>query len=548
MQIVRRAVRAEVAMLAMVEKPGEFLVLDRARGRRDNDVRGRRIPFGRGAIGVAARRQRPVLVNGPTAIKRFSVALEGRLGLKPHSIIAVPVRRHGELVGVLSAVNGGGRDPFGKNDLEIVDALGDHIALAIVGSRLSARVKRMGLEYSRLAQVSADVGKSLTLDEVLKRIIKNLDQLIPFDAAAIFLNDPEKKTITSVLHQGYPKDAGEKIHVKIHEGIVGLAARSKKGIIVGDVKTHPRYREARSRTRSELAVPIMNRQNVIGTFNLESNKLDAYSERDLELVEIFAAHAAVAIERAQLYEEQRERRAIQRELRLARTVQEFFTPQRTRTVGSYKISGINYPSLEVTGDYHDYFPVGDGRVAFAVADVAGKGVPASIIMSCFRATLHAAAPDLRTALQITLRANRVLLETVRPQDFVTAFIGVIDGNTGEVTYCNAGHDAPILMSPNGDYRMLESGGPVLGVFDTPPMTEGRFVLGDEVLLCYTDGATEARSPDDIEYGPDRLIGALRDNINKPPASLFRSLFAVLNEFTQNAPQSDDTTYLVLKRK
>ncbi|MCK5620045.1 MAG: serine/threonine-protein phosphatase, partial [Candidatus Krumholzibacteria bacterium] len=182
------------------------------------------------------------------------------------------------------------------------------------------------------------------------------------------------------------------------------------------------------------------------------------------------------------------------------------------------------------------------------ADVAGKGVPASIIMSGFRAALHTVAPYLTSARQIALRANEILLETVRPQDFVTAFIGVLNPATGEVTYCNAGHNPPILMKPDGTYRLLETGGPILGVFEDIPLVEGRFRLADETLLCYTDGATEARNPADEEYGDHRLIEAFGNAIDLPPSRLCRAVFADLKEFYGDAGQSDDVTYLVLKRR
>jgi sigma-B regulation protein RsbU (phosphoserine phosphatase) len=268
----------------------------------------------------------------------------------------------------------------------------------------------------------------------------------------------------------------------------------------------------------------------------------------MELLEAFAVQAAVAIERAHLYEDRRVRREIEKELAVARTVQDFFTPKRSRSVGAFRICGVNFPSLEVSGDYYDYFPLRGGLMAFAIADVAGKGVPASLIMSSFRASLHTVAPYLTSARQIAARANKILLETVRPQDFVTAFIGVLNPRSGEVTYCNAGHNPPILMSPGGEYRLLETGGPILGVFDDPPLLEGRLVLHEEVLLCYTDGATEARSARDEEYGEERLVGALRANFGLQPYRLGRALHVDIKEFFKGSRQTDDMTFLAVRRR
>jgi serine phosphatase RsbU (regulator of sigma subunit) len=418
----------------------------------------------------------------------------------------------------------------------------------VANARLYQKTKRLGLEYSLLAQVAADVGKSLSLEGVLKRILKNLKKLIPFDAAAIFVLDQRQGRMVSMLHEGYAKGIGEQINVKSDEGLVSLAARRKRGIIVDDVRTSEIYVNTRKTTRSEMVAPMLSRGDVIGLFNLESDKIGAYHNDHLRLLEAFAGQASVAIERAHLYEERRVKLDMQKELRLARTVQEFFTPKKSKTFGNFRVAGVNFPSLEVSGDYFDYFPVKDSLLAFAIADVAGKGAPASLIMSSMRATLHTVAPYLASARQIALRANEILLETVRPQDFVTAFVGVLNPTTGELTYCNAGHNPPILMRKDGTYRLLESGGPVLGVFEDIPLLEGRLRLRDDTLVCYTDGATEARNATDEEYGEKRLLASIKKSFDLTPYKSCRAMFASLKRFIKDGEQTDDVTYLVLKRK
>jgi sigma-B regulation protein RsbU (phosphoserine phosphatase) len=291
---------------------------------------------------------------------------------------------------------------------------------------------------------------------------------------------------------------------------------------------------------------MLSRGSVIGAFNLESNRPRAYRDRDLQLLEAFAGLAATTLERAHLYEERREKQEIEKELRVARTVQTFFSPKKSRAAGHFRIAGENHPSLEVSGDYYDFYPVGTSHLAFAIADVAGKGVPAALIMSGFRATLHTLASQVVTAGQIVKRANEILLETVRRRDFVTAFIGVLNTETGELTYCNAGHNPPVLMKPDGTYRLLECGGPILGVFEEYPMTEGRLLLTDETLLCYTDGATEARNKNDEEYGEARLIQSLKDSVELSPSRLCHSLYQPLKAFYGDVGRADDITYLVLK--
>jgi sigma-B regulation protein RsbU (phosphoserine phosphatase) len=281
---------------------------------------------------------------------------------------------------------------------------------------------------------------------------------------------------------------------------------------------------------------------------VESDRLDAYSEDDLRLLETFAAEAAVAIDRAQLFEERKVKLEIEKELRLARTVQEFFSPKKSLLTGHYRIAGANFPSLEVSGDYYDFFPAMNRLVAFSIADVAGKGVPASLIMASFRATFRTVAPYTASARQMVLRINQILLDTVRPQDFVTTFVGVLNPDTGELSYCNAGHNAPVLMAADGTLRRLEVGGPVLGILDNVEWLEGRLRLQhDEALVCFTDGATEAANAADEEYGEARLFDAIRANMGLTPYKLCTALYASMRTYIGATPQVDDTTYLAIKR-
>jgi len=545
LKIVKTALRAEAVLLAVLDDR-ERMVFERAVGVSDDEVRGAVIARGAGVMGRVWERREPVILNDvrPSAA---APVIAKKLGIKVNSLIAIPLTRRGLVRGILEVVNRKNEEPFTEDDLALLTPLGEHVAVAVANARLREQAQRRRLEYQLLAEVSADVGKSMTRGEALDRILDNLKKLVPYDAASIFLYERKTDTIASVAHTGYPQGAQDRIRVKSDEGIVGEVARTKQGVIVPDVRSDPHYANVRARTRSEMVAPMILRGRLLGLFNLENDRLDAYSESDLRLLEAFAAQAAVAIDRAYLIEERKVKLELEEELRIARTVQEFFTPKKSLISGAFRIAGANYPSFEVSGDYYDFFPSMNRLVAFAIADVAGKGVPASLIMAGFRATLRTVAPYMTSARQIVLRANQILLETVRPQDFVTAFIGVLDPDTGELSYCNAGHNSPILMSPDGSFRRLESGGTVLGILPNGEWAEGRLRITDEVLVCYTDGATEAQNAAEEEYGEARFIESVRANLDLKPYRLCTALYASARAFVGAANQIDDTTYLVMRR-
>ncbi len=547
LKIVKSAARAEYVLLASLDTR-DRMVFDRALGVADADVRGVEIARGAGVMGRVWEKRESVVIDN-VRDSDLTPVIAKKLGIKVHSLIAIPLVRRGLVRGILEVVNRRDEDAFTPDDLVLLNALGEHVAVAIANARLRESAQRRRLEAQLLAEVSADVGKSLTRDEALDRILQNLQRLVNYDAAAIFLVDSKTSTISSVLHTGYPRTAQEKIQVHVDEGLVGLSTKTKSGIIVSDVRNNPQYANVRARTRSEMVAPMLLRGQVLGVFNLESDRVDAYTEDDLRLLEAFAAEAAVAIDRAQLFEERKVKLEIEEELRLARTVQEFFSPKKSLVTAGFRIAGANFPSLEVSGDYYDFFPAMNRLVAFAIADVAGKGVPASLIMASFRATFRTVAPFSASARQMVLRLNQILLDTVRPQDFVTTFVGVLNPDTGELSYCNAGHNPPIIVASDGSFRRLEVGGPVLGILTQNEVEwqEGRMRLSsDEVLVCYTDGATEASNGSE-EYGEERFINAVRDNMSLTPYKLCTALYANMRTFIGSTPQVDDTTYLAIKR-
>lgn len=545
-KIVKDAVQAETVSVLFFDAKKENMVFEIAHGKRDRELVGHKIPLGEGVAGWVAKNERPLIVNDLKKDKRHSSTLERRLGLS-RSIMSIPLKRRNEMIGVIEAVNSRKPERFTKEDLKIFLTLGDHIATAVDNARLYREAERSRLENSQLYETGVALSMAMTLDEVLQQIINSLRKIISFDAAAIFVLDAKNQELVSYLQQGYPPGKESKLRLNLDEGLVGWAASHKEGLIVPDVSKDKRYVNANPKTRSEMVAPMQSRGKVIGLFNLESHRLDAYRRRDLRLLTTFAAQAGVSIERARLYESERLKREIERELRIARTVQEFFTPSKWRRLGKYTLTGRNYPSLELSGDYLDVFALGEPYVAFAIADVAGKGVPASIIMSSFRATLRTAAPYFTSARDFAARANEILLQTVRPEDFVTAFIGVLNQETGGVTYCNAGHEPPILMKPDGRIELLSTGGTVLGVFRNNELQEGTFDMDDNLLFAYTDGTTDAINPKGESFGVKRLIRFLKGHRNLPSVQMCAELRKHLKTFMQGTPQADDLTFFALKK-
>src|SRR6266478_2201933 len=299
-----------------------------------------------------------------------------------------------------------------------------------------------------LLDITKTISRSLDLDEVLNLVMDTLDSLIPYDAAGIYLlkrSQPQSEWAedeTYVFHtqvvRGYDIDDLQELGLKMGEGLIGHVAASGKPFISPDVRNEPRYINARAGTRSEMVAPIISNNEVIGVFDLASDELNAYSKDDLEILGLLASHLAIIIEKVMLHDQMLEKQRLETQLEVARQVQLELLPARDPQLEGFDISAYNFPTEEVSGDYYDWVRIYDDQIGVVIADVAGKGVPAALLMAFLRASLRAAS-HIGYAPHISMsKVNYLLWESIERNQFVTAFYGILDATNRTLAYTNAG--------------------------------------------------------------------------------------------------------------
>ncbi len=240
-----------------------------------------------------------------------------------------------------------------------------------------------------------------------------------------------------------------------------------------------------------------------------------------------------------------ERERLEGELDLARQIQARLLPGDIPPVPMTDVAGLSVPARHVGGDYYDLIPVGPHRVALIVADVSGKGIPAALLMSSFRASLLSRDLEREGPAHTLTRLNAFLHRSVEPGRFVTAFLAVLDASDGRLSYANAGHDPPILIRGDEEPQFLRDGGLILGLFGDSvyQQSEIRLERGD-LLALYTDGVTEARNEEDEFWGLERLIASLQQYRNEDCRSILREILGDVRSFAGERGQSDDITLLL----
>jgi sigma-B regulation protein RsbU (phosphoserine phosphatase) len=301
-----------------------------------------------------------------------------------------------------------------------------------------------------------------------------------------------------------------------------------------------------------LAVPISSEGRALGLLVVADKEnraggIDDFGPADARILSLFGNQAAIALENARLHREAVEKEKMEREIEIAASIQRTILPTTLPAVEGILIAAGNRPTRQVGGDFYDVYPLPDGRVAFCVADVSGKGIPAALLVSTVHACIHllveAGASDLTG---LVARVNRHLARFSATRKFVTLFIAVFDPADRSLKYVNAGHNPGIRIAPGG-VTLLPSGGVPIGMFETAKQVESRIELspGDLVVL-YSDGITEAADAKDEEFGMERLTALLEAGRSLPPNVLKDRIFAAVEAFTRGVPQYDDQTVLVAR--
>ncbi len=405
-----------------------------------------------------------------------------------------------------------------------------------------------------LLDITKTISRSLDLDEVLKLVMDTLGSVVTYDAAGIYLLESNGETneneyvFKSKAVRGYEISfALIEPHLRIGEGFIGYVAQTGKSLISGDVSQDSRYFPGREKTKSELVAPIISNDKVVGVFDLESDDLNAFDEDDLSVLQLLASQVAIIIEKVQLHEQLVEKKRIQAQLEIARAVQLELLPDQDPQLKNFDISAYIFPTEEVSGDYYDWVKMFEDQIGIVVADAVGKGIPAALLMSFLRASLRSGV-QIGYAPHIAFsKVNNLLWDSVEEHQFITAIYGILDATNRTFVFSNAGHNPPLLIKPNGEFRFVEYGDMPLGMFREMHYHQ-HFIRFDEkqVMLIYTDGITEAANEKGEEYGNERLAKRVLECIDLPAKEMIDHIRKGVADFTERKFLDDDGTLFIVK--
>jgi sigma-B regulation protein RsbU (phosphoserine phosphatase) len=340
---------------------------------------------------------------------------------------------------------------------------------------------------------------------------------------------------------------------KISNTVRDRVLSQKESLLVRDAQLDQGLKEHMSiveqKVRSMIAVPLQTNDKVIGLIYVDAPHLAReFTREDLNLLTVMANVAAIRIEHARLNEIEATERAMAKEMQQAALIQQRLLPAVAPSVEGMDIAAKAVAARHVGGDYYDFIRFNDGRVAMMVADVAGKGMPAAVLMSGLQARVHVLFEDGDDLGDKVARLNRSTCGNCPDNRFITFFLCVADPKTNKLVYANAGHNPPVVVRARGGFDTLGGGGVILGIMPKAvyEQAETTFEPGD-ILVLFSDGVTEAPDPQDQEFGEERLANLVATLRDRPAREIVEEIHKAVHTFTQGAPPADDITVLIARR-
>jgi sigma-B regulation protein RsbU (phosphoserine phosphatase) len=412
------------------------------------------------------------------------------------------------------------------------------------------RLKRAVEELSVLNDLARTIGAARDSQEVMQTIIRRSLRAVHGEQGVITLAEESSgvdgRTLvrTNVSSSSHPR-------FQAPNALLGWMHLNKKPLILNEPARDDRFRGVvwDEAIASVLCVPLMVKAELKGILTIyNKQEQGGFTMDDQRLLAIIAGQSAQVIENARLAEEEKAYLQMQHDLKLASKIQSDLLPSSVPVIEGYELLGTSIPAKTVGGDYYDFITVDDSRLVVCLGDVSGKGLPASLLMANLQATIRGQAILTPTAAECMRRSNRLSFHSTSPEKFATLFYASLRTDTHTLTYSNAGHELPLLVSPDRPIVKLEAGGIMLGAFEDFPFEEDSVSLqAGDLLVISSDGITEAMDASNNQFGADRLQEVVQQHRAESVAAISEHIFEAVRGHVKGHPQSDDMTLMVIKR-
>jgi sigma-B regulation protein RsbU (phosphoserine phosphatase) len=542
-EVVRKVIDYEIFAILLLNEKTQELRFRFQVGYPPDFTEGARVKLGEGVTGQAAQSRQAVLVDDVTQDPAYISAVPN-----VRSELAVPLITKNRVIGVIDLE---ARDPgyFNEEHSRLLTLVASRIASGIENAQLYTRTTRQARILLLLNEIARELSSILNVDELLSRVAELLRKLIDYQMFSILLLDSSGEKLQHRFSLRFHENTHLKHEVPLGRGIIGHAAQTGQAILVPDVSKDPRYVEANPETKSELAVPLIYKDKVIGVLDLEHTRRGFFTDDHRRTMMTLAAQVAIAIENARLYEEiARQERRLERDLALARELQMRLLPQALPLLANLELAAKFVPARAIGGDLYDFIPYSLSRLGIVIGDVSGKGAPAAIYAALVSGILRSHAPIEPGPAEMLRAVNLSLAERRIEAQFVSIIYAVWDDEHQTLQVANSGLPRPIHVHA-GKNQVIEATGLPLGLFDDANYDEFAFKMkSGDMFVFFSDGILDARNRRGELFGRGRVEQLVAECAGKSADCVVNSLFKAAAEHSAGVESFDDQTVVAIKVK
>jgi sigma-B regulation protein RsbU (phosphoserine phosphatase) len=502
-----------------------------------------RIKVGEGVTGIAAQRREAILVDDVSKYPQYISAAHN-----VRSELAVPLIIKNRLIGVID-IESPEPNHFTEEHKRLLTLIGSRMAVGIENARLYTRTTRQARTLVLLNEIARELTSILNVDELLKRIAELLSRLIDYQMFSILLLDPAGEKLQHRFSQRFQENIQLKHEIPLGKGVVGFAAQHKQAVLVPDVSKDPRYVQGNAETRSELAVPLIYKDKVIGVLDLEHTRRGFFTDDHKRTVTTLAAQVAIAIENARLYEQiALQEKRLERDLAMARQLQFRLLPPTLPKLAHLDIAAKFVPARAIGGDLYDFVNYSMSRTAIVIGDVSGKGAPAAIYAALVSGILRSHAPIEPGPAEMLSAVNFSLGERRIEGQFVSLIYAVWDDRNRTLQVANSGLPRPVYCH-EGKIEVIEATGLPLGLFDEADYDEFTFrAKPGDMFVFFSDGILDASNKAEELFGRERVGEIVAANPQASADEIVKLIFQAVNEHASGEEAFDDQTVVAIRVK
>jgi sigma-B regulation protein RsbU (phosphoserine phosphatase) len=540
-EVVKRVIDYEIFSILLLNERTQELRFRFQIGHLPEVAERIRVKVGEGVTGRAVQRRTAILVDDVSKETHYIEAVP-----RVRSELAVPLISKNRVIGVMDLE---AREPgyFKEEHARALSLIASRIAVNIENARLYTRIVRQANTLALLNDISRDLTSILNLDQLLKRIGDLLSKIIDYQMFSILLLDDSKQKLVHRFSVRFKENIQLKHDIPVSKGLVGAAVLSKKPVLAPDVARDPRYIKANPETRSELCVPLVYKDEVIGVLDLEHTRRAYFNEDHVRIMTTLAAQIAIAIENARLYERiAREEQRMERDLAMAREVQHHLLPPTCPSLQNAELAARFNPAHAIGGDLYDFLDYTLPRACIVVGDVSGKGAPAALYAALVSGILRSQARDEPSPAEMLDAINRSLNHRPLDAQYLVLCCALWDDEKRTMRVANSGLPRPIYCHQDHAH-MLEAAGLPLGMFEDVSYDETTIhAQPGDVFVFFSDGIVDASNLKDEQFGRSRVEHVIAKNAGGSAQEIVDAVFKAAEDFAAGAEVFDDQTIVVLK--